>query len=92
MYSSLPDLNWARQTIYSNGKVEVFDCDGKYHIFETYEESKFWLLEDEYTSFELIDSEDEKELGIVKNRIQPPTANNDTELLTLMYVKSIEMN
>ena len=88
MYSSFPDLNWARLRVFESGESEVFDMDGKTHSFISENDASNWLSEDEYTSFKSLDSEDEKEYCIDLSKIKPPIAVNDMELKRLMYVRA----
>lgn len=87
MYSSLPDLNWARLRVFESGRAEVFDCDGRTHQFTTEKEAGWWLAEDEFQALESFDSEDEEEYGMKFADISPPRAQNDTELRSKMYVR-----
>lgn len=86
MYSSFPNLNWARLRSFTSGKAEVFDCDGKTHYFESREEALNRLLEDEFIAFEKLDSEDEAEYGIKLAEIEPLSNLPDEELKARMYV------
>lgn len=88
MYSSFPDLNWARLRAYSSGVFEVFDCDGKTYQFKTRDEAINWLLEDEFIAFEKLDTEDEVDYGISISEISPPHGRFDKELISKMYVKA----
>jgi len=88
MTSSLPNLNWARLRIYKSGKLEIFDMDGKTHKFTSKSNAINWLLEDEYTEFDKLDTQDEKEYGIIKSSIIPPSAVNANNFQGLMYVKA----
>lgn len=81
MSSSFPDLNWARQALLKDGTAEVLDCNANLYKFETHEQSKFWLLEDEFISYENMDAEDEREHEISLSKIHPPTSGS-------FYVKS----
>jgi len=88
MYSSFPDLNWARLRVYESEVSEIFDMDGKTHQFKSEKEAINWLLEDEYTSYGKLDKKDENEYGIDLSIIKPPSAESTEELMSLMYVKS----
>ncbi len=88
MDCSLPDLNWARLRVFDSEDAEVFDSDGVSHKFSNQDDALAWLAEDEFIPFDDIDIEDERAFGINKSEIQPPTANNDSELARLMCVKS----
>jgi hypothetical protein len=86
MYSSFPDLNWARLRVFASGEAEVFDCDGKTHRFESREQAVHWLSEDEFTAFDKLDAEDEAEYRINLAEITPPQAQSDKELKKKMYI------
>lgn len=87
MYSSLPDLNWARLRVFDSRRAEVFDCDGRTTSFTTQEEAGWWLAEDEFQALASFDSEDEEEYGITFADIAPPRAENVSELQGKMYVR-----
>lgn len=87
MYSSFPDLNWARLRVFESGESEVFDMDGKTHSFKSEKDATNWLLEDEYISIKSLDSEDEKEYAIDLSKIRPPNAAGAEELKKFMNVK-----
>ena len=87
MYSSLPDLNWARLRVFASGSAEAFDCDGRTTRFASEEEARLWLAEDEFWALEAFDAEDEAEYGIKLSEIRPPQANSEAELKERMYVR-----
>jgi hypothetical protein len=88
MYSSFPDLNWARLRIFESQNCEIFDCDGKIHQFDNLDEALYWLAEDEFTAFSDLDSDDEQEYGISISRISIPNAQSELELRSKMFIKS----
>src|SRR5688500_2617190 len=88
MYSSLPDLNWARLRAFTSGGAEVVDCDGRTTRFANVDEAKLWLAEDEFQSLETFDSEDEEEYGVSFADIEPPLSQSDQELRSKMYVRA----
>ena len=87
MYSALPDLNWARLRVFDSGLAEVFDCDGRTTRFRSEKEAGLWLAEDEFRALASYDSEDEEEYGIKFADIDPPRAENDSELRSKMLVR-----
>jgi hypothetical protein len=87
MYSSLPDLNWARLRVFASGRAEVFDCDGRTTRFANVEDAQLWLAEDEFQALETFDSEDEEEYGIRFADVAPPREQNEQELRSKMYVR-----
>jgi hypothetical protein len=87
MYSSLPDLNWARLRVFASGPPEVFDCDGRTTRFANVEEAELWLAEDEFQALETFDSEDEEEYGLRFADVRPPQEQSELELRSKMYVR-----
>ncbi|MGA9380505.1 MAG: hypothetical protein WBV73_17210 [Phormidium sp.] len=61
MYCCFPNLRWTRLQVYSDRSTEVLDSDGSKFKFPNQEEAQYFLLEDEYISFENLDLEDEEE-------------------------------
>jgi hypothetical protein len=87
MYSSLPDLNWARLRVFESGSAEVFDCDGRTTRFSSEEDASLWLAEDEFQALASFDAEDEEEYGIEFGGMAPPQAESEQELQEKMYVR-----
>jgi hypothetical protein len=81
--SALPDLYWARLTIYSDESAEVLDLDGTYHDFESREDAAHWLREDEYSQLEELIED-----GELPDTVTPPSAPSDAELVLQMLVHS----
>jgi hypothetical protein len=81
--SGLPDLLWARLTVYSDGSAEVLDLDGTYHDFASREEAVDWLSEDEYSRMD-----DLIEDGLLPDTTTPPSAPSEAELVLQMLVHS----
>ena len=88
MYSSFPDLNWARLRTFSSGASEVSDCDEKTHHFVSRENALNWLLEDEFVAYEKLGAEDEAEYGITISEIAPPELESVDNIKTKMYLKA----
>ena len=88
MYSSLPDLNWARLRVFDSGQAEVFDCDGRTTRFASLEDARWWLAEDEFRSLDSFDSEDEEEYGVKFADFSPPPGDSESELRSQMYVRA----
>jgi hypothetical protein len=74
--SALPDLYWARLTVYSNGSADVLDLDGKLHEFSSREEAEYWLGEDEYSPIHHLIED-----GEVPSLTAIPSAPSDAELV-----------
>jgi len=65
--SALPDrLLWARLLIGLDG-VQVFDLDGRMHLFEQRDDAIAWLRADEYESLQTLQAD-----GDVARDIVPP--------------------
>lgn len=84
LMDSLPDLNWARLTVLSNGHAEVFDCDGTTHRFPTTLDARHFLLEDEFRPWSSFDASDFKDEPISIDQVHPPEGNDDETLLPQM--------
>ena len=85
MDCSLPDLNWARLRVYSDGSATIFECDGKTFPYSNEEEAIIALTDDEYVEFDyLLEDKDKLDLTISLSSIKPPSAKNDEELLPQM--------
>lgn len=80
MTCDLPDLNWARMRVYSNGSAEVLDCDGQTLAFLSEQEASLTLREDEFCRLDEFDSEDEQEFGITFSNLTPPVASLVTKI------------
>ncbi len=87
MYCCFPNLRWARLQVYTDTSAEVLDSDGSKFKFQNQEQAQYFLLEDEYISFEKIDQEDEQDLGITLDSIEIPSGKTYEELIGKMYVK-----
>ncbi len=86
MECSFPSLNWARLRVYSNARADVFDRDGCLLTFDTQEDARNNLLEDEYVSMDGLTDDDYVELGMQREQLVPPIAPSDAELVPKMLV------
>ncbi|MBP0029242.1 hypothetical protein [Roseofilum sp. Guam] len=84
-----PDLHWARIQVFGDNTAEVLDMDGSRYQFDNEQEAIYFLLEDDYGSFNTLDEEDEQELGIPISSIQVPSGDSDDEIIKQMYIKRI---
>jgi hypothetical protein len=65
--SAMPDrLLWARLLVGIDG-VQVFDLDGRMHLFDRLDDAVAWLRADEYEALEILRAE-----GDVEADIGPP--------------------
>ena len=73
---ALPDLNWARLQINTDGTAEIFDVDGMTHFFGTIADARNWLSQEEYLPYaELLRDE------VVGPEVSPPPSFLDKEAL-----------
>lgn len=84
-----PDLYWSRLQVYNDDTAEVLESDGGRYKFDNEEEARWFLLEDDYSSFDSLDAEDEEELGMSISLIDIPSGDSDDEIVKKMYVKRI---
>ena len=82
-----PDLHWSRLRVYNDNSADVLEADGGIYKFQNEEEARLFLFEDDYTSFDSLDEEDEKEIGVSISSIQPPCGETDDEIITKMYLR-----
>ncbi len=88
MDCNFPALNWARLGFYPDELAEVFDMDGKTHPFASAQEARFFLGEDEFTSWDPQDEMLEEELGQPLASMAPPVGETAEALLPQMYVQA----
>jgi len=88
LMDSLPELNWARLSVLSDGEARVFDCDGKTHAFPTEEDARTFLLEDEFQRWNSFEAADFTEAGMLIEHVRPPEGASDAELLPKMLARS----
>lgn len=70
---SLPKLRWARLRVFDNGTADAsFAENSTLYGFDKEEYAGYFLGEDEYERFDLMDQEDEKDYGIKLSSILPP--------------------
>lgn len=80
--SALPDLYWARLSVFSETCVEVFDLDGRYKYFDREGDAVAWLQEDEYERLGALVGE-----GRVESSVMSPAAPTDEELMPRMILR-----
>ncbi len=82
-----PNLYWARIQVYEDNTAEVLDFDGRRYKFDNEQDAIYFLREDDYGSFNVLDEEDEEELGIPISSIQVPSGDSDDEIIKKMHVE-----
>jgi hypothetical protein len=80
-------LIWARLTITDEGIAEVFDSDGGTLRYDDEAQARMALLDAEFRAFDGLDDDDAAMLGFDLDDVEPPRADSDEELLTLMVAK-----
>ena len=86
MDCSFPSLNWARLRVYAKGNADVLDMDGRLLVFDTQEDARKHLLEDEYISMEYMTDDYYTKIGMRREQLIPPYSRSDTELVPIMIV------
>jgi hypothetical protein len=86
--SGLPDLLWARLTVFSDGAAEVLDLDGRRTRFANVDDARYFLLEDEYETVDSIDLNEFADAGLPARPPRPPRADNDVALVSMMLVRA----
>lgn len=82
-----PNLYWSRLQVYDDNTAEVLQSDGGRYKFNNEEEAIYFLREDDYYSLDVLDEEDEEELGIPISSIQIPSGDSDEEIIKKMSVR-----
>jgi hypothetical protein len=75
--SEYPDLAWARLRVFSDGSADAAFEKSKVYGFDVREYASYFLSEDEYMSFESIDEQDEKDIGVKKTEVSLPSWTDD---------------
>lgn len=86
--ASLGDtLVWARLRVLESGNAEVFDARGETLVYDDEDSARMALLDAEFRAFDGLDEDDAAQLGFDLDSIEPPTAEEDEELVPLMTEK-----
>lgn len=78
-------LVWARLRVRDAGTAEVFDSDGNTLVYDSEDTARAVLMDAEFVAFDGLDAEDAAERGLNLDEVQPPQADNDAALRTLMF-------
>ena len=81
------DVIWARIQVFSNLSAEVFDVDGRTIYFEDGASAANELNEDDYKRLANLDEEDEQDLGVSLNDLEPPVIYDKQVLKPFMKVR-----
>lgn len=80
-FSGYPTVLWAKLRIFLDGSAAVLDCDSHEHQFQDEESARWFLLEDEYTPYESIDTDDEAENGFKRSALRLPVRDDQVDLI-----------
>jgi len=75
--SEYPDLAWARLRVFSDSSADAAFEESKVYGFDERKFASYFLGEDEYRPFDLMDEQDEANIGVKKADISPPTWSED---------------
>jgi hypothetical protein len=81
------DVTWAKIQVFNDLLAEVFDMDGRTMYFEDEASAANELSEDDYRRLTNLDEEDEQDLGISLNDLEPPVIYDKQALKPLMQVR-----
>ena len=74
-------LMWARLTVMASGAAEVLTASGEVNRYDDETAARMALLDADYYAFDGLDEQDAALLGFDLDSVQPPSADNDAELL-----------
>ena len=75
--SEYPDLAWARLRVFTDGSADAAFEESKVYGFDERNFASYFLGEDEYMPFDLMDEQDEADIGVKKADISPPSWSDD---------------
>ena len=80
-------LVWARLNVLDSGIAEIFDSSGERPRYDDEQHARMALLDAEFRAFDGLDEEDAAIMGFDLESIEPPRADDEEELLTMMVQK-----
>lgn len=80
-----PNLLWARLRVFADGSADAAFDEDKIYGFDKEESAEFFLSEDEYIRFDLMDDEDREFIGALGVELLPPVWTEDN----FLYFKHI---
>ncbi len=80
-------LVWARLTVLDSGIAEIFDSSGERPRYDDEQHARMALLDAEFRAFDGLDEEDAAIMGFDLESIEPPRAEDEEELLSMMVEK-----
>jgi hypothetical protein len=81
------DITWGKIQVFSDLSAEVFDMDGRTMYFEDEASAANELSEDDYRRLANLDEEDEQDLGISLDDLEPPVIYDKQALKPFMQVR-----
>ncbi|MBD9368210.1 hypothetical protein [Xanthomonas sp. XNM01] len=79
-------LVWARLREREAGIAEVFDNDGKLHVYDSLDTARSMLLDAGYVEFDGMDEDDALAKGFSLHEVSPPRADEDAGLASQMML------
>lgn len=73
-------LVWARLREHASGTAEVFDHDGRTHVYDSADTARAALLDAEFRALDGLDEEDAALMGFDLAAVAPPSADSDEAL------------
>lgn len=80
-------LVWARLTVLDSGIAEIFDSSGERPRYDDEQHARMALLDAEFRAFDGLDEEDAAIMGFDLESVEPPRAEDEEELLSMMIEK-----
>ncbi len=80
-------LVWARLNVLDSGIAEIFDSSGERPRYDDEQHARMALLDAEFRAFDGLDEDDAAIMGFDLESIEPPRAEDEEELLSMMIEK-----
>jgi hypothetical protein len=77
-------LVWARLRVRAGGTAEVLDSDANTLGYDSEDTARAALMDAEFVAFDGLDAEDALARGFSLDEVQPPQADDDTQLAARM--------
>lgn len=81
---------WARLRERGAGTAEVFDCDGRFLVYDSPDSARAALMDAEFRTLDGLDEDDAQQMGWNLADLKPPKADSDEQLHHLMVLKRPE--
>lgn len=80
-------LVWARLDVLGSGIARIFDSSGEHPRYDDEQHARMALLDAEFRAFDGLDESDAAMMGFDLESIEPPRAEDEDELLSMMTQK-----